>query len=116
MDGVVSARVHVAMPERDPLSDVPRPPSAAVYVRYDPESDVASQTSAIQSLVASGVEGLSRDRVTVVTTPAVPLAQIRPAPAASPPLTPYLAVAGGLAGLAGWWLLRRRARGGLVLR
>lgn len=117
MDGVVSARVHVAMPEADPLSDTPRPPSASVFIRYDPDSDLASQTAAIQSLVASGVEGLTRDRVTVVATPAMPLAQSHAAPAAAPALTPYLAVAGGLAGLAGGWLLvRRRARGGLLLR
>jgi type III secretion protein J len=66
IDGVVEARVHLAIPEADPLSDKVKPSSAAVFVKYQPGFDLRGETGAIKSLVTNSVEGLAYDRVSVV--------------------------------------------------
>lgn len=74
IDGVVQARVHLAMPEADPLSDRVKPASAAVFVKYQPGFDLRGQTGAIKSLVTNSIEGLAYDKVSVVMVPS----QMRP--------------------------------------
>ncbi len=69
IDGVVEARVHLAIPEVDPLSDKTKPSSAAVFVKYQPGFELRSQTGAIKSLVTNSVEGLQYDKVSVVMFP-----------------------------------------------
>jgi type III secretion protein J len=69
IDGVVQARVHLAMPEADPLSDKVKPASAAIFVKYQPGYDLRSQTGAIKSLVTNSIEGLAYDKVSVVMVP-----------------------------------------------
>ncbi len=70
IDGVVQARVHLTMPEPDPLSREAKPSAASVFVKYRSGFDLRSQTGAIKSLVTNGIEGLSYDRVSVVMVPA----------------------------------------------
>ena len=77
IDGVVQARVHLTMPEADPLSHQAPPSSASVFVKYRPGFDLRNRTGAIKSLVTNGIEGLSYDRVSVVMVAARP----SPAPA-----------------------------------
>lgn len=69
IDGVVQARVHLAMPQADPLSDQVKPASAAVFVKYQPGFDLRGQTGAIKSLVTNSIEGLAVDKVSVVMVP-----------------------------------------------
>jgi type III secretion protein J len=69
IDGVVEARVHLTMPEPDPLSNNAKPASASVFVKYRPGFDLQSETGAIKSLITNGVEGLTYDRVSVIMTP-----------------------------------------------
>lgn len=72
-DGVVWARVHISIPEAVPElggDEKPPVPSAAVFIKYDPDVDLASQTGSIKSLIANSVAGVPYDRVTVVLTPA----------------------------------------------
>ncbi len=109
IDGVVSARVHIALPEADPLSDVQKPSSASVFIKYDPEVDLASQVGSIKALVANSIEGLPLERISVVLTPARKLtfaAQQTTLPA--PPLLALLGLSGALGGGAIWWLFGRR--------
>jgi type III secretion protein J len=75
IDGVVSARVQLAMPQPDPLSQDIKPSSASVLVKYRTGFDLRSQTGAIKSLVANGVEGLTYEKVSVVMVPAQALPQ-----------------------------------------
>jgi type III secretion protein J len=70
IDGVVQARVHLTMPEADPLSREVKPSAASVFVKYRSGFDLRSQTGAIKSLVTNSIEGLSYDRVSVVMVPA----------------------------------------------
>jgi type III secretion protein J len=66
VDGVMSARVHLAVPRPDPLADgAAAPPSASVLLRH--HGNQSRLTSAdVQRLVAGAVPGLSPERVTVV--------------------------------------------------
>ncbi len=79
IDGVVQARVQVAMPEPDPLNAQPKPASASVFVKYQPGSDIERQVGQMKALVVNAVEGLRYENVTVAMFAA------RPLPAAEPP-------------------------------
>lgn len=70
IDGVISARVHLAVPEGDALSleDKPREPSASVLLRHRGVSPPLAITD-IQRLVAGAVPGLLPAQVNVVATP-----------------------------------------------
>ncbi|HVJ01095.1 MAG TPA: type III secretion inner membrane ring lipoprotein SctJ [Sphingomonas sp.] len=70
IDGVVQARVHLTMPEADPLSREAKPSAASVFVKYRTGFDLRSQTGAIKALVTNAIEGLTYDRVSVVMVPA----------------------------------------------
>jgi type III secretion protein J len=70
IDGVVQARVHLTMPEADPLSREAKPSAASVFVKYRTGFDLRSQTAAIKALVTNGIDGLTYDRVSVVMVPA----------------------------------------------
>lgn len=70
IDGVVQARVHLTMPESDPLSREAKPSAASVFVKYRTGFDLRSQTGAIKSLVTNAIDGLTYDRVSVVMVPA----------------------------------------------
>lgn len=67
VDGVMSARVALAMPKQtDFLADAPKP-SASVMVRLRPGAQLTTaQVAGIAGLVAAGVPGLTRDSVTIV--------------------------------------------------
>ncbi|WP_392397893.1 type III secretion system inner membrane ring lipoprotein SctJ [Ralstonia mojiangensis] len=66
MDGVVTARVHVVIPENDPLSDKVRPSSAAVYIKYREGVNLRAMTPMVKDLVAHSIEGLNYDNVSLV--------------------------------------------------
>jgi type III secretion protein J len=69
-EGVLSARVHLALPEPDPLSRVSQPSGASVYVKYRTGFDMRSKQAAIKTLVGNSIEGLNYDRVSVFMEPA----------------------------------------------
>jgi type III secretion protein J len=59
------------LPENDPLNDSLRPSSASVFVKYAPKSSVRQNVTQIKHLVLNGVEGLTLEKVSVVTVPAM---------------------------------------------
>ncbi len=66
IDGVSSAKVHLAIPENDLLLDDGNRPSASVLlVAGGPGAIGPMQVDAIVNLVASSIEGLSADQVSV---------------------------------------------------
>ncbi len=69
-DGVVEARVQLALPEPNGLADEAKPATASVLVKHRTGFDIRSKKAEIQTLVANGVDGLSFDRVSVVIVPA----------------------------------------------
>src|SRR5262252_2951239 len=67
LGGVEAARVHLALPERSLFVAEDRRPSASVVVKLLPGRTLGrSQIDGIVHLVASSVEGLDADSVTVV--------------------------------------------------
>lgn len=110
IDGVVSARVHLAMPEADPLSDQPKPSSASVFIKHDPQTDLTGRVGSIKALVTNSVEGLPYDRVTVVLVPAQPLALPKRRTDLAQAGVPGALALAGLGGLAGFEAWRRRRR------
>jgi len=65
IDGVVKARVHLAVPERDPLADVKVQSSASVFIKHRADVDLSGQVSQIKALVINGLENLPYANVTV---------------------------------------------------
>lgn len=69
IDGVLSARIHVVLPETDMLGRDMQPSSASVFIRHSEEAGVERFTSQIKMLVANSIEGLVYDNVSVVSVP-----------------------------------------------
>ncbi|GJI87646.1 MULTISPECIES: type III secretion system inner membrane ring lipoprotein SctJ [Duganella] len=75
-DRVVSARVHVVLPERIAPGEPIQPSSAAVFVKYRPPLDEDAVLPRMRKLVASSIPGLGGDdgrgKVSVVLMPGEP--------------------------------------------
>ena len=120
IDGVVTARVHLVVPERNPLIDKPQPAAASVFIKHRPEKDLSAQVAQIKALVVNSIEGLAYENVTVALFPAEGLsgeptkkAAVAPAQAREAALAVPLMAGGGAGALALggggllWW--RRRS-------
>lgn len=72
-DRVISARVHVVLPERVAPGEPILPSSAAVFIKYQPPLDEDVFVPRVRRLVASSIPGLGgddgRSKVSVVMTP-----------------------------------------------
>jgi len=66
IDGVKTATVHLAIPEKDVFADDAQKPTASVLVDTGTRSLTSGQVQSIVHLVASSVEGLDPASVTVV--------------------------------------------------
>lgn len=75
IDGVLSARVHVVLPDNDPLKRDFAPSSASVFVRYEPSLQINELLPQIKTLVANGIAGLSYDKVSVTPVAVPPTAR-----------------------------------------
>ncbi len=81
LDGVISARVHIVIPERRPNETAaPAMPSAAIFIKYHDDYDLNAYVPQIKQMVANSVEGLSYDKVSVVLFPST----ARPEPPVRP--------------------------------
>ncbi|WP_374941017.1 type III secretion system inner membrane ring lipoprotein SctJ [Xylophilus ampelinus] len=108
VDGVLTARVHIVLPQNDPLASAPRPSSASVFVKYRADANLSALVPAIKNMVARSVEGLVYDNVAVTLVqgelPRVAL------PLPSPSRWPWIAgvaFAFLMLGGVGWVLWRR---------
>jgi type III secretion protein J len=88
IDGVLTARVHVVLPDNDLLKRTIAPASASVFVRYEAGLDIKQLIPQIKTLVAKGISGLSYDGVSVVPIKAPDRAQT----SVSPPLSSFLGI------------------------
>ncbi len=66
IDGVLTARVHVVLPDNDPLQRFAAPASASVFIRHEPDMVIDKLLPQIKTLVANGIAGLSYEKVSVV--------------------------------------------------
>ncbi len=72
IDGVLTARVLLVLPENDPLGEKVVPSSASVFIRYRADTPIEHLVPQIKMLVANGVAGLSYDKVSVILVPVQP--------------------------------------------
>ncbi|MEZ4649845.1 MAG: secretion protein [Candidatus Eisenbacteria bacterium] len=121
MPSVIDARVHVSLPQRDRLAEYvsknPAPePTAAVFVKHWIEDDKTPASARldvgeIRELVASSIDGLDKDHVTVVKKGIAP--DTRKLPRSGPdPMMFFYPLAGLtvlLVGLSVFLLLRNRS-------
>lgn len=68
--GVVTARVHMVLPDNDPYTDKITPSSASVFISYLPQINLEDCSKDIRQLVTNSIEGLSYDKVTLSMFPA----------------------------------------------
>ena len=88
IDGVLSARVHVVLPDNDLLKRVISPSSASVLVRYEADTAIDELIPQIKTLVANSISGLSYDGVSVTAIKAKP----RRGDQAQPPMMSFLGI------------------------
>jgi type III secretion protein J len=69
LDGVVDARAHVVLREKDMLTGTITPASAAVMLRYAPDAPVDRYVAQVRTMVVQAVPDVSADRVSVLTFP-----------------------------------------------
>ncbi|MFC4160050.1 type III secretion system inner membrane ring lipoprotein SctJ [Chitinimonas lacunae] len=70
IDGVITARVHVVLPERSVESDSLTPSSAAVFIKHQESYSLEPVVPQIKRLVTNSIAGLGSDKVSVVLVPA----------------------------------------------
>lgn len=69
MSGVKSARVQIVMPQKSVFKDEQKKPTASVALQLIGNNDLsANSVKAIQHLIASSIEGMSPNDVTVLDT------------------------------------------------
>lgn len=113
IDGVMNARVHIVIPDNDPLAAKVTPSSAAVFIRYRAGFDIESLSPQLKSLVMRSIEGLNYDNVSLVLVPAAAPAGAAPAKLSPIPAAPDWLLLGAVAaafavlGAAGTWLAQR---------
>jgi type III secretion protein J len=89
IDGILSARVLVVLPDNDLLKRVISPSSASVLVRYDPAIDINQLIPQIKTLIANGISGLNYDGVSVT---AIKAADTHARASNPPPMASFLGI------------------------
>lgn len=69
IEGVITARVHIVLPENDPLSEFFQPSSASVFIKYRQSLDIQKFIHPIKQMVVNSIEGLNYEKVSVVPFP-----------------------------------------------
>ncbi len=65
VEGVLKARVHLAVPPRDDLNDKVLPASASVFIKHRADVDLRESVGLFKALVVNGIENLAYEDVTV---------------------------------------------------
>ncbi|CAN7764948.1 type III secretion inner membrane ring lipoprotein SctJ [Caballeronia sp. LjRoot34] len=74
IDGVLLARVHIVLPEKDPMDPTRDTlPSASVMMRYRSDYNIELMSDRIRALVAGSVEGLAPERVSLTLLAVTPV-------------------------------------------
>ncbi|MEO5672266.1 MAG: type III secretion inner membrane ring lipoprotein SctJ [Ramlibacter sp.] len=81
IDGVVTARVHVVLPESTSTGDPGIPSSAAVFIKHQEGYNLDTVQPLVRRLVTNSIPGLAADKVTIVLIGAQPGARPSQAPA-----------------------------------
>ncbi len=69
LDGVLTARVHVVLPDPDNSGEIKNPSSASVFIKYTEGSNLQAYIPQIKLLVNNSIEGLDYEKISVVLFP-----------------------------------------------
>jgi type III secretion protein J len=89
IDGVITARVHVVVPEQHPLDDKPGRSTASVFLKTRPGVSLEDKIPQMKMLVQASVEGLSYDDVVIALFEADPPPAMRQD---GPPMSQFLGI------------------------
>lgn len=121
IDGVLTARVHAALPEESSDRKTKEINSAAVFIRYDGRYDITDLTPRIKNLVAQSLAHVSYKDIAVVLIPAerLPIPVIKPHKKDSPPsfmqtlmthsilMVALILLVSALIASVAWWMTHR---------
>jgi type III secretion protein J len=113
IDGVVSARVHLVIPDKDPFREKQRLSSASVLIKHSAEIKATDLEPAIRSFVSKSAEGLGPEAVSITFVAARPLQLVRDSATATNSIKKFATTAaliggGALVLLLGWFLVAER--------
>jgi len=81
IDGVITAKVHIALPTANPFGEVKQAASASVFIKHRPSANLTTLLPQITKLVAGSIEGLKYEDVsTVLSVSDEPGPDAKPAP------------------------------------
>ncbi len=89
IDGVITARVHVIVPEKHPLEDAPGGSTASVFIKTRPGINLEDKIPEIKMLVQNSVQGLNYDDVVVALFEAEQSPRVK---ASGPPLEEVMGI------------------------
>ena len=69
IDGVITARVHIVMPEEPEMGQPVQPSSAAVFIKHSADRNLDVVAPQIRRLVSNPIEGVEDEDVTVLLMP-----------------------------------------------
>lgn len=70
ISGVVSARVHLMLPDSSPLDKTKPQPRASIFVYHQPNVNISQHVPIIKNLIVNSVNGLNYEDVAVALFPA----------------------------------------------
>ena len=70
IDGVLTARVQIVLPQNNPFKESNVPSSASVFIKHRKDIDITPQVMKIKEFVVKSIEGLTFENVTVALFPA----------------------------------------------
>ena len=86
IDGVLTARVQVVLPEDNPYVDDVKPSSTAVYIKHHPDVQLEPIKRKVKLLVEKSIKGLSYNKISVVMMSAKPQLEKRTVVSADRPV------------------------------
>lgn len=69
IEGVVTARVHIVLPEENPFSGSVKPSAASILIKYRSDFNLFDIKSKIKQLVSKSIEGLQYSQIAVALLP-----------------------------------------------
>jgi type III secretion protein J len=71
IDGVITARVHIVLPERGSAGDPSIPSSASVFIKHQTLFNLEPVLPQVRRLITTAIPGLAGDKVSVVLVPSM---------------------------------------------
>jgi type III secretion protein J len=115
IDGVVSARVHLVIPDKDPFREKQRNSSASVLIKHSSEIKPADLEPAVRSFVSRSAEGLTPETVSITFVAARPVQVVRDPNGASSSNKRFTTIAlalaaAGILGFLAWLIYSRQSK------